>query len=166
MSLARDLQLARRAKQHGAHYSLRIVREARRAGLDISLAFALVDQESGFQNVFGHDAGAWRPKNGQVNRANVAELLRHVRAGQPSNGVGLTQLTFPPFIHQANALGGAHLPKYQLRVGFSRLAALIKHYGTRDGLAAYNAGSPHTVLGQRYARSVQHKAALWHRRLS
>ena len=57
----RDLVLARRAKRHGARYSLRIIREARRAGIPISLAFAIVEQESRFLNVCGHDPGGPHP---------------------------------------------------------------------------------------------------------
>ena len=50
-----DLLYARRAKKAGANYSLRIIMEARRAGIPLSLAFAIIEQESNFQNVFGHD---------------------------------------------------------------------------------------------------------------
>jgi hypothetical protein len=166
VSRLRDLQLARKAKAHGAHYSLRIVYEARRAGLPISLAFALVEHESGFQNQFGHDRGAWRPADGKVTKSTVAELLRRVRLGGVSNGVGLTQLTYPPFIHRANQLGGAWLPKYQLRVGFEQLASLVKHYGVARGLAAYNAGDPDNPTGRRYALAVLEKQRRWHQRLT
>jgi soluble lytic murein transglycosylase-like protein len=160
---ARDLWLARRAKRHGAAFALRIVLEARRAGIPISLAFALVEQESGFRNVFGHDAGAWRPDDGRVTAGAVRELLRRVKAGQPSNGVGLTQLTWPPFIHQAGALGGAHIPKYQLRVGFTHLAGLLRHYHhTSTALSAYNAGDPNSRKGKHYAAQVLNRAKKWH----
>ena len=165
MSLARDLQLARRAKKHGAEHSLRIVWEARRAGIPISLAFAVVEQESGFQNVFGHDHGGMYPGL-SVTKERVAGLIRALREHRGANGVGLTQLTWPPFVYAAERLGGAHLPKNQLRVGFGHLSDLIRHYGTRDGLAAYNAGGPHNRMGQHYARLVLDKRDKWHRFLS
>ena len=162
MSLARDLQLARRAKKAGAQYSLRIVLEARRAEIPISLAFALVEQESGFRNVFGHDRQAWRPEDGKVTKATVAHLLETVRQGRPSNGVGLTQLTWPGFIRAANRAGGAHIPKYQLRVGFDHLAKCIHTFGVKRGLSVYNSGSPDNPKGRAYAAQVVAKATRWH----
>jgi hypothetical protein len=166
MSLARDLQLARRAKAAGARYSLRIVLEARRAEIPISLAFAIVEQESGFMNIFGNDRQAWRPKGGAVTKAAVAELLRRVAKGEPSNGVGLTQLTWPGFIRAANRMGGAWKPKYQLRVGFDHLAKCIQTFGLKRGLSVYNSGSPDNPKGRRYAQQVAEKAAHWHRVLT
>jgi hypothetical protein len=59
----RDLALAAKAKARGGRYCLRIILEARRAGIPISLGFALLEQESsdritpGARNVFGHDRG-------------------------------------------------------------------------------------------------------------
>jgi len=166
MSLARDLQLARRAKKAGANYSLRIVLEARRAEIPISLAFGLVDVESGFQNQFGHDRQAWRPADGRVTKARVAELLRRVAKGEPSNGVGLTQLTWPGFIRAANRLGGAWKPKYQLRVGFDHVAKCIQTFGVKRGLSVYNSGSPDNPKGRAYAAKVATAAAKWHRILT
>lgn len=165
----RNLQLARRANAAGAHYSLRIVLEARRAGIDISLAFAVIAQESNFKNIFGHDRGglfsskaSYRVTNGRVN-----ELLRSVAAGAASNGVGLPQLTWPPFIRRAVALkGGARLPKNQLRVAFQDLGALVKQFGERGGLAAYNAGSPKSTAGLVYAHQVLTRKEHWHRVLA
>lgn len=116
--MTRDLRLALRARRAGARHALKIVQEAKRAGIQPSWAFALVEQESGFRNVFGHDRGsilAGQP----VTRARVRRLLAHVRQGGISNGVGLTQLTWPPFIRHAEAAGGAHKPRVQLRVGFT-----------------------------------------------
>jgi len=166
MSVARDLQLARRAKKAGAQYSLRIVLEARRAGIPISLAFALVEQESGFRNVFGHDSQAWRPADGKVTKSAVRHLLETVARGRPSNGVGLTQLTWPGFIRAADRAGGAHIPKYQLRVGFDHLVKCIQTFGVKRGLSVYNSGSPDNPKGRAYARSVAAKAERWHRVLT
>lgn len=162
MSLARDLQLARRAKKAGAQYSLRIVLEARRADIPISLAFALVEQESGFENIFGHDRGAYRPRDGRVTQATVAHLLNTVAKGAPSNGVGLTQLTWPGYIRAANRQGGAWKPKYQLRVGFDVVSHAIHTFGTTRGLSVYNAGSPDSDAGRRYAHQVSLRAHKWH----
>lgn len=153
MYKARDLLLARRANKAGAKHSLRIILEARRAGLEISLAFALVDHESGFQNIFGCDAGA--PYCHQkVTTAKVRHLLEK---SVTSNGVGLTQLTYKPFIARAESMpGGAAKIQNQLRVGFNDLAHLVHVNGTRDALAIYNAGTPNSSVGRRYANTVLH----------
>jgi soluble lytic murein transglycosylase-like protein len=153
---ARDLLLAHRAKRAGANYNLRIILEARRAGLPISLAFAVVEQESGFKNIFGCDKGGPFCHH-PVSRTLVQQLLAHVRAGGTSNGVGLTQLTWIGYLNMAERRGGAHIPKNQLSVGFEALAAHIAAHGTQGGLAAYNAG---------YAREVLEKQARWHKILT
>jgi hypothetical protein len=169
---ARDLVLAHRAKQAGAEYALRIIIEARRRGFGkdaqkpLALAFALIEQESDFKNVFGHDAGAWRPDDGVVTHAAVLELLRSVWLGGASNGVGLPQLTYPPFICRAEQRGGAHIPAHQLSVAFEDLASLIDTYGQDDALERYNAGSPNTPKGIAYRRQVQARIPKWHRILT
>lgn len=162
MSTTRDIDLARRAKRHGARYSLRIIWEARRADLPISLAFALVEQESAFRNIFGHDRGGPFPGQ-QVTRERVQALLRHTAGGGTSNGVGLTQLTWPPLIREAERHGGAHTPRAQLRVAFSHLSQLIQTYGRADGIRRYNGSGPAAVA---YSASVRNKAARWHRILT
>lgn len=162
MGLARDLHLARTARANGARYSLRIIWEARRAGLPISLAFALVEQESAFRNIFGHDRGG--PFPGQtVTRSRVQALLRHVAGGGTSNGVGITQLTWPPLIRAAEKHGGAHTPKAQCRVAFAHLAELIRVHGKVDGIRRYNGSGPAAV---RYSAVVRSKADRWHRILT
>src|ERR1044072_2299001 len=102
-----DLRYAARAKRAGAHHVLKTIQEARKARLPLSWAFALVEQESGFRNIFGHDSGSIL-KGRHVTKARVADLLRFTVAGGNSNGVGLTQLTWPPLIRKANAAGGGH----------------------------------------------------------
>jgi hypothetical protein len=158
----RDLLLARRAKAAGANYSLRIILEARRVKLPISLAFALVDQESEFRNIMGCDKGA--PFCHQpVDKVRVAALLQHVAHGGKSNGVGLTQLTWIGYIKAAERLGGAEKPANQLRVGFEALAQHIDAYGVQHGLAAYNSGDPYAAKGLAYARKVMDKQVHWHK---
>lgn len=157
-----DLILAYKAKRAGANYSLRIVLEARRSGIPVSLGFALVEQESAFRNVFGHDAGSIL-KGQTVTLDRVRRLLAHIRAGGVSNGVGPTQLTYPPFIREAHNLGGAHRPKNTIRVGFKVLASLIRSHGRRGGVRRYNGSGP---AAEAYADSVLHKMKRWHRILA
>lgn len=167
----RDLLLARRAKRAGASYSLRIILEARRAKLPISLAFAVVHHESSFQNIFGCDKqhGKEHPLCHQaVTPARVKYLLRFAQeAGGWSNGVGLTQLTSLGLIYQAEHLGGADSPRNQLRVGFQLLSGLVHTYGEAEGLAAYNAGpgGRFTPIGRKYAHDVLNLQAHYHEAL-
>ena len=41
----------------GGRYEKVIVREAERSGLPVSLVCAVIEQETHFRNVFGHDGG-------------------------------------------------------------------------------------------------------------
>jgi hypothetical protein len=161
----RDILLARRAKKHGAQQSLRIIREARAAGLPISMAFALCEKESDFRNVFGHDKGGMYHGQ-QVTPERVGHMLREVAKGQVSNGVGFTQLTSEGFIRQAEKLGGAHVVKYQLRVAFKLLAYLIGKHGPVKGCAAYNAGEGGWRNGMGYSQDLRSKQDIWHKRLA
>lgn len=169
MSLRRDVTLAARAKRAGASHSLRIVWEARRARIPVSLAFALVEQESAFRNIFGHDAGALPALKGKrVTKKRVGLLLASLGNGFASNGVGLTQLTSPEYIRRADRIGGAHIPKFQLRVGFGLVCDRTERFGLRDGLAAYNGGEGGRwrQAPQLYAQSVVRKRDRWHRVLT
>jgi hypothetical protein len=149
-----------------------IAEEAERAGLDLDLACALVEQESGGQNIFGadHPEAAKYPTEPPYYRVRVTAervqgLLFHIeRYGYgASNGVGLTQLTYPPLISQAEEMGGAHRPRFQCRVGFTELRNLIERYGTRMGLGVYNGGPKYP--NYQYAWDVLEKRNEWSRRL-
>jgi Transglycosylase SLT domain len=157
----------------GKRNSLRLVWEAHDAGISVSLACALVEQESSFDNVFGHDHDPAHPaldnpvRGGAVTEARYRALRRFVAGGFHSNGVGLTQLTSVGFLDQADAIGGAWKPKHQLRVGFRTVAGHIHHFGDeRKGLAAYNAGPGNVEGGLGYADSVLELKRKWHARLT
>ena len=127
-----------------------IVRESRKFLSDVhdypvSLGCALVEGESWFRNIFGCDWGSqWTtvPPYCQVyvTEARVQKLIANVENGGGQNGVGLTQLTDISFIYKAERLGGAHIMKNQLTIGFDLLAQLIATYGYYGGVGAYNAG--------------------------
>jgi soluble lytic murein transglycosylase-like protein len=149
-----------------------IYEEARRTGLELALACALVQQESLGRNIFGHDWGqqfadrlpfAHLP----VTEARVQALLRHVRNGGTSNGVGLTQLTYPLFIQEAEKIGGAHIPRNQCRVGFRLLASYVDKYNYMEALGAYNAGETNRRAGitNDYAGDLAEKHRVWKGRL-
>jgi hypothetical protein len=152
--VARDVLLARRARRAGAKHALKTIRLARRVGVPISWAFALVDQESGFRNIFGHDRGSIL-HGLPVTPGRVAILLRHVNDGGASNGVGLTQLTWPPYIKRAQRQGGAHKPKVQIAVGLDILKQVSG--GDYRGRAWQYNGA------RSYQAQIAAKQARWHR---
>ncbi len=144
-----------------------IVEEAERAGIPITLACALVEQESGGRNIFGCDWGSrWirTPPycNVWVTEARVQKLLANIANGGGQNGVGLTQLTAVSFVKDAEAMGGAHKPRYQCRVGFDLLKNLTMNMGERRGIGAYNGGPGNPIMS--YADSVLSKRDEWRRR--
>lgn len=165
----RDQEFARKTKAHGANYSLRIIREARRAGIPISLGFALVEQESGYANVFGHDptifAGAG-PVTEAKYRAYRAKRGPTGRGGM--QGVGPCQLTYYTFQDRADALGGCWKPQYNIRVAFEDLARMIEEHGVAKGIGVYNAGVGgwEHGFGHDYSRQVRERQERWHRRLT
>jgi hypothetical protein len=156
---ARDQELARKAKAHGANYSLRIIREARRAGIPISLGFALVEQESNFSNVFGHDptifAGA-----GKVTKRKYLEYKRQRGTpGRRMQGVGPCQLTWWTYQDRADRLGGCWVARHNIRVAFEDLAELVKAHGKREGIKRYNGSGKRADA---YAMSVLRRQRRWH----
>jgi len=164
--MTRDAALAELVRTHGFSFGPTIVREANRAGLPIPLALALVEQESGFRNIFGCDLG---PRSSapwchqEVTKDRVQALLAHVKKGGTSNGVGLTQLTSIDFVRQAEAEGGAHKAEAQCRIGFRLLRGLIERNGERTGIGAYNGGEGNPNLD--YAASVLALRAKWDKRV-
>lgn len=148
----RDLRLARVAKRHGAKWSLRTVREARRAGVPISWGLAMVEQESHWENIFGCDHGPGKAFCHQkVTKAKVQELLRSSLA----NGVGPTQLTTKDYVRRADRYGGAHIPRHNIRAGMEVLRE--KTGGDMKQAWKYNGA-------KQYQAQIEGKARRWHQR--
>lgn len=159
----RDVALARKAKRYGIKNSLRTVLEARRAGLPVSLAFALVEQETdNGANVFGHDP-VQSIRGGPVTKARYLTYRARRRAGFGMQGVGPLQLTWWATQDEADRLGGCWKPAVNLRVGLGTLAGLIRQHGYGDGVRRYNGSGPAAVA---YSASVRARAKKWHRRLA
>lgn len=114
--------------------------EAQRADILVASALAMLEMETGIpqRNVFGCDYGAtdgppWCHQ--EVTPERIKALLAQAR----NNGVGWTQLTYRPFVLEAEALGGAHKPRFQMRVGFKVLRQNFEQYGSvREMYRAYN----------------------------
>jgi hypothetical protein len=155
----RDNQLARKLRDHGVKNALRIVIECRHRHdgvIPVSLGVALQEQESNGRNIFGADQNA--PFTHQpVTKEHVLKLVEHVRAGGVSNGVGPLQLTFLPFIEEANRDGGAWKPSVNIATGLGIIADHVKRHGIRGGLAAYNGGTPQSRKGLKYAKEVMER---------
>lgn len=163
-SVPKNVLYAARAKKAGARYVLRIIAEAKRAGVQLSLAFALVEQESNFTNVFGHDptifAGAGKATKGKYLKY---KKLRGPIGRGGMQGVGPCQLTWWEFQDEADREGGCWKPSCNLRVGFRALAQNIRAHGTHQGIARYNGSG---AAAERYAAQVEQKQARWHRLLT
>jgi hypothetical protein len=163
-----ERKLTQMVKNEGFSFGPAIVTEARHAGVQLALALALVEQESGFRNIFGCDSGHQRSSvpwcHQEVTRQRVQELISFVDRGGVSNGVGLTQLTSIGLIKQAEAAGGAHTVEAQCRVGFRYLHDLIGRHREREGIGAYNGGEGHPNM--RYADSVLALRATWQSRIN
>jgi hypothetical protein len=140
---------------------MRIILEARRAGIPVSLGFALVEQESGFRNVFGHDPTIYVGA-GKVTKSKYLAYKR-ARGTRHMQGVGPCQLTWWQTQDAADALGGCWVPRHNIRQAFATLARNIKANGLHDGVRAYNGSGP---KAEAYAGSVLAKQARWHKRLA
>lgn len=158
-----DQHYASIASGYGIDNSLRAFWEARRAGISPSLAAAILEQESGGQNVFGHDPTIFIGA-GEVTKAKYLAYRERRRASgnRLMQGVGPMQLTWWEFQDGADRLGGAWVVKYNLRYGYGRLADLTNRYGTWEGVERYNGSGAAAVA---YRRSVKTRYDKWHNRL-
>jgi hypothetical protein len=159
--------LARAIRANGGRFETVVVREARRAGLPVALACAVLEKETGFRNVFGHDAvrnPVKSPPGGllAVTPDNYREYLKHRRRGLGNQGVGPMQLTSAFLQDRADQLGGCWQPGPNIRVGLEFLAGNIRRTGLRPGVVAYNGSGP---AAQRYADDVLTRARVWDKRL-
>ena len=104
--------LAAALRKAGARYEDAIVREASRYGLPVSLVCAVLEVETGFRNVFGHDDGPQPDQepaaraDGGHRRSATGSTCGFRRQGLGNQGVGPMQLTSPGLQDRADALGG------------------------------------------------------------
>jgi peptidoglycan hydrolase-like protein with peptidoglycan-binding domain len=151
-------------KKHGISYRALVVSEAKRAGIPLALACAILDLESGGgKNVFGHDpvkpGQIW---GGNVTKEKYTKYKKLRKQGYGMQGVGPMQLTWYSLQDKADALGGCWQPKWNLRVGFEHLKGLIQSYGLWDGVRRYNGSGPAAVA---YANKAMARLELWKGRL-
>ena len=160
-----DAGLAAAIRAHGGHYEDIIIAEARRSKVPVSLVCAVMEDESSFTNVFGHDPVRNPIKSIQgkpnlvVTEALYKTYLHHRDRGEGEQGVGPMQLTSAFLQDAADKLGGCFKPGPNIRVGVARLGALMAKFGGIHGaLKAYNGSSA-------YADHVTERTRVWHDRL-
>jgi hypothetical protein len=114
-----ERRVARRLKQEGFKHPFLMVAAAKEADIQPATAAALVNMETGDGSmIFGCDHGPGRAFcHEKVTKTKVQALL----ASPLANGVGATQLTFKPFVEEADAAGGAHRYYPNVLTGFSIL---------------------------------------------
>jgi len=144
-------------KAHDVRRPRVVIEEANRAGLPLACAVAMLEKETSIpqRNIFGCDHG----EGVEFCHENVtAARVKALRASDLANGVGWTQLTLPAFVTEADKLGGAHKPRFQMRVGFKVLADNIHQSGMQKGFARYNGSGP---AAEAYGRDAVAKTERW-----
>ena len=156
-------------RAHGGRYEDIVVREAKRSNVPASLICAVLQIETGFRNVFGHDnvrnpiKSPPRPAPDlEVTEDRYRSYLHHRHLGQGNQGVGPMQLTSPGLQDRADKLGGTWRPGPNIRVGVELLASNIKRLGLREGVRAYNGSGD---AAERYATKVLELERVWRSRL-
>jgi hypothetical protein len=158
-------RLIERLRAEGVLRPQAVVEEAKRAGLRLPLACALLEKESGGgRNVFGHDPTIFVGA-GEVTRAKYREYKkRRVGSGNTQmQGVGPCQLTWWEFQDTADREGGCWRPEVNMRVGFRHLVALINQHGEADGARRYNGSGD---AAEAYSRDLLAKAKVWDAKLA
>jgi hypothetical protein len=170
-----DLRRAAKARAFGIRNPLIAIEEAQRTEhIGPALAIAMLEQESGGKNLWGHDptifiggfdkqhSRFWTGlgRRGYVNEAGYREYKKQRRASgnRLMQGVGPMQLTWWEFQDGADHLGGSWNPRANIRYGLRRLDALIDQHGVREGIKRYNGTGPRADA---YARSVLERRAKW-----
>lgn len=164
--------LVKRLKAKGVRQPIVTIEEARRADILVASALAMMQMETndktadprrpGFRlnqrNVFGCDHGSQggRPPycGDNVTEARVHALMAMFPGTM--NGVGWTQLTWYELVREAERMGGAHIPRFQMRVGFRQLRENFERFGSlHEMFRAYNGEGPAAEAYGRYATTAR-----------
>lgn len=116
-------------------------------GVPLYAAFALMQMESGGQNIFGHDVGGMF-SGLAVTEDRYITMTRAVANGHKSNGVGPLQLTYSGFFPDAEHQGyNLWIPLDNFKYGFKLLMSFYIRYGTwQKAGAKYNGSDSYGVL--------------------
>lgn len=165
---AKDAHRADTASMHGCPGTMAddILRSCIRHSLPRALGFALIEHESSFSNVFGHDPTRSVPARlmgKAVTRTRYLAYKAKRKLGLGMQGVGPGQLTWYATQDYADARGGCWHPYVNIDVAIETLAARIRESGYVKGIERYNGGGPAAVT---YSRVVRAMAATWHKRFN
>jgi hypothetical protein len=156
-----DLPYYNRARKAGVNFAWRIIEEARSEGVQLSLAIALIEQETGFRNVFGHDPTIFVGAGEVTKSKYLAYKARRGPTGRGGmQGVGPAQLTYYSYQDDADKEGGCWKPRQNIRIGLRLLKSNIRRLGEWGGVKAYNGSGP---AATNYANRVLQRRDHWHR---
>ena len=162
-----DSELVAVMRKHGIAQPELTLRVAREIGLGLAIACSMLEKESGGgRNVYGRD-GVRNPVKSppgrllEVTQENYEQYKRHRNAGLGAQGVGPTQLTFPPLQDRADELGGCWNPEANLRVGFTHLRDLVRRNGIALGGAVYNGGPKPNPTARAYGADLERRVLIW-----
>lgn len=161
----RQMGYYRTLKNAGFVYPATMITEASRAGISLSLAAALMWQESsGGHNVFGHDPTIFVGAGYVTRLKYIAYKVRRRASGnRKMQGVGPAQLTWWAIQDRADAAGGCWRVHINMRIAFVLVKGLVKQYGFHAGVRRYNGSGP---AAEKYANSVTALKAKYHRLLT
>ena len=160
-----------------------IVAAAKAAGVELALACALVEKESGGRNIYGHDAGGMFSTNGRsvsidgkhypagsdipVTPENFATFYDFVvDGGEKSNGVGPLQITYRAYFPQARAEGyDLSQPLDNIKFGLRIIAGHLRGHSIAEAGTLYNAGNLRGGVTA-YGRDLEAKTIAWRSRLT
>lgn len=149
---------ARRARRAGVPpgWASPTIEAAVKAKIPRSRGLALVQTESGFANVYGHDPTIFGGA-GHVTEHNYARYKRE-RGRTQMQGVGPCQLTWWELQDRADRMGGCWRPEVNMLVGFSHLRQLCREHDVATGIARYNGSG---AAAARYSRLVRARERQW-----
>ncbi len=172
MLTPQQLEKARRLKELGIVNPQWTVEAAHNAGLELAIACAFLEQESGGgHNVFGHDRDGhghyiFPAKDGPVAVTEQVYKEYKRRRGPAGKGgmqgVGPMQLTWFSIQDDADKLGGCWDPRCTMETGFKRAADLIRRNGMNLGIKAYNGTGPQA---DRYLEQMLPRIEKWRTQL-
>ena len=165
-----DDRIAALIRRHGGRYEDEIIAASRATKVPVALLCAMIETETGFQNVFGSDNVANPIKSRgrpylKVTKPLYQEYLRNRKKGLGQQGVGPMQLTTGSYQDRADKLGGCWKPGANIMVGAQVLVEKTRAVGggVRNGVKAYNSWS---AAGDHYAdKLVMPRYAKWKERL-
>ena len=174
-------QLAELLSEHAVANGLAIVHAFNAVGhdpatgFDLAACVAVIVNESGGENVWGHDPwnpaaypkGPAHPAGPAVDPVTHASYTAYrllVDEGRQPQGCGPCQLTDPGLQRVADGYGGCWLPIHNCHAGFQFLRGLFTREGNPGaGFEAYNGSGPAAVA---YAQRAVQEQAVWQARIN